>query len=802
MALTPQQLAELQRLKEMYAPLVEAQRRKDQAQANAEKMNVVPPGKADGGSIPSHDVMRLAIGGQGPKNWLKGSLDPVLQPLKQQYPDIVAPGIGETDEVIRARHPHVGAINQWIERNLANYIKKQMATHDDPIRRLAEQGILHIAPEQVGMIRNKAPHHRRMHGGEQLGQSPEAQAWEDAADVAMGVHKLNKLHQSFREPWMEKADPETKVFYPTDSMHAHYLGFDHIVDVLKQDLAEGRIRPEQLSKVSIEHAVRRTHEYDQERKKAMAETALKATEGMPVHKEYPEGYKWIELTLPELEQGYTKAPSGAYVSPEGEQSIHHPGYGKLEDALKYEGDTMGHCVGGYCPDVAAGKTRIFSLRDAKNEPHVTIEVKPNQHLDFNTWWDKQPKELRDEINARARRGEHRGSVFEAPEYLAARAALPPVIKQIKGKQNAKPKKQYIPYVQDFVKSGKWSDVGDIHNAEMAPIGEGKYVGENEAKKHFEPRIKKAVDFLQNHPAFKEQHAAKSKRDKDFLDIDYEEQRKLESVYGQPLYPKSYYSAPELLSIIKNPEDNIGSLNDYYPSLNDWLNEAEKGMAHHGYKIQQKADGGEVDAETVFMAKGGLSRFLKGSKETKKMYHATFGNIKKFDPNAPKLTDQGTGAYFFTPSVDFANAHVRTYGYDENEPLDQMEYGKGANIMPVVVHTKNPWDYENPKHVKALHKALAAHPDIGPEFATSKDRLASGDWSAIEDPAVQEAIKKLGHDAFYTEEGGVKNIGIYNRRNVKSIHGNRGTYDRRSSDITKSNGGEVDAESMFFPKTKE
>ena len=41
-----------------------------------------------------------------------------------------------------------------------------------------------------------------------------------------------------------------------------------------------------------------------------------------------------------------------------------------------------------------------------------------------------------------------------------------MIKQIKGKGNAKPKKDYIPFVQDFVKSGNWSDVGDIKNADM------------------------------------------------------------------------------------------------------------------------------------------------------------------------------------------------------------------------------------------------------------------------------------------------------------------------------------------------
>ena len=93
------------------------------------------------------------------------------------------------------------------------------------------------------------------------------------------------------EPWIAKLDPETNVY----SGHGYDLGFDHIIDVLKEDLASGRIRPEQLSKVSMEQAVRRTYEYDQEMAKKMREAQIKATEGMPVHKEYPEGYKWIEL---------------------------------------------------------------------------------------------------------------------------------------------------------------------------------------------------------------------------------------------------------------------------------------------------------------------------------------------------------------------------------------------------------------------------------------------------------------------------------------------------------------------------
>ena len=46
---------------------------------------------------------------------------------------------------------------------------------------------------------------------------------------------------------------------------------------------------------------------------------------------------------------------------------------------------------------------------------------------------------------------------------------PPEITQIKGKQNAAPNEAYQPYVQDFVKSGNWSDVGDISNTGLMDV---------------------------------------------------------------------------------------------------------------------------------------------------------------------------------------------------------------------------------------------------------------------------------------------------------------------------------------------
>jgi hypothetical protein len=44
--------------------------------------------------------------------------------------------------------------------------------------------------------------------------------------------------------------------------------------------------------------------------------------------------------------------------------------------------------------------------------------------------------------------------------------LPAEIRQIKGKGNAKPIADYIPYVQDFVRSGNWHSVDDFHHTDL------------------------------------------------------------------------------------------------------------------------------------------------------------------------------------------------------------------------------------------------------------------------------------------------------------------------------------------------
>ena len=81
-----------------------------------------------------------------------------------------------------------------------------------------------------------------------------------------------------------------------------------------------------------------------------------------------------------------------------------------QEQLSAEGDKMQHCVSGYAQQVARNETTIYSLRDKKGYPHVTIEVKNDR------------------------------------------------VQQTRGKQNEKPAEKYQKYVDEFY---AWLEENDI-----------------------------------------------------------------------------------------------------------------------------------------------------------------------------------------------------------------------------------------------------------------------------------------------------------------------------------------------------
>jgi hypothetical protein len=320
---------------------------------------------------------------------------------------------------------------------------------------------------------------------EGMAVSPEAQFWEYLADRAIDParaadFKYGSLDESIprNNPWLEKVPDEAAV-YSAKGLQRD-LGFEHLIDELRNatDPDSGlprslQLSPEKLQKVTVPQAVELVDKInkwraeqkvaaDLKRSQNAATVEYKAYETIPGTTEPNQrGLRWVELRKPEvkeLPEGYSvkpmdregyyavyEPPSKAY--PQGrstgaigkspEEAIANSDFGRnaLEESLKYEGEVMGHCVGGYCPDVQEGRSRIYSLRDAKGEPHVTVEVRPG--------------------------------IIEP--RMNGDVKLPDEIVQIKGKANRAPKDEYLPFVQDFVRSGQWSAVGDIRNTGLIEI---------------------------------------------------------------------------------------------------------------------------------------------------------------------------------------------------------------------------------------------------------------------------------------------------------------------------------------------
>ena len=456
--------------------------------------------------VPQHKFVMKPKGG----NWFGTSVEDAMTPFKRGAHEVDPRDAAELGIELS---PQDAAINKWIDSNLTNYVKKQMATPEDPVRKLAEEGIVHIPTNEVGINRYRAPEHRKRYEGEQLGQSDAAKAWEDASDVAINAPKVEEIRSPGfidRNPYVEKLSPDERIYGLNNPaswrQEIDGLGFNHIIDVLSEDVASGRIRPEQLNKVSMEQAVRRTYEYDQELLSKMNSARATAREGLPVYKDYPEGYRWIQLTRP----GDFAAESQAMGhSVKGyEPPFGHP------DWVEGSGDkgSSSYGLGGW-EAIKSGKAKVYSLVDAKGEPHATIEVDKGRHPlgttgrgnnfpdelrygEFDNSYAEIPKEKQQEIYELGKK-----LYFENPNAYAENRILsgdrtpevmdsfqkaadmllgerPGSVRQIKGKGNARPIEKYDPYTQDFVKSGGWSDVRDLQNTGLFNV-DNKYFTEPE-----------------------------------------------------------------------------------------------------------------------------------------------------------------------------------------------------------------------------------------------------------------------------------------------------------------------------------
>ena len=399
----------------------------------------------------------------------------------------------QVKEGFAALKPQV-AINKWIDTKLAKYMQNEFATPEDPVRALIERGISPARnPGDINPIYdyNNVFEKRKKAGFpvEGLAETEAGRNWEEMADSSVNVSSLKDLLSSLKDrqeskygmirneanrtlrdnPWLNKLTlPDTPIYGALGANYRPVL--NHVIDELQNAMATNsglpknlQLDPDDLSKMNVPQVVELVDKINKWRVDNIKNLQLEETLKADLYKAYPEQkYRWVQLNRP-----------GQFAA---------------------ESDAMGHSVRGYEPPdkggseyyglggfkaIQSGEAKVYSLRDEKGQPHVTIEVSaapgamnPSEFyysdLATQSLFDRLDKVDEATIN-RDKSSWWEEVVRESPEYQEYLKTIPPKVTQIKGKGNGAPAEKYLPFIQDFVKSGNWSEIDDLQNTGLIVV---------------------------------------------------------------------------------------------------------------------------------------------------------------------------------------------------------------------------------------------------------------------------------------------------------------------------------------------
>jgi hypothetical protein len=437
---------------------------------------------------------------------------------------------------------HAEPVQRWAHKQLANYLRKDVGSPKDPLLQVErEYPDMHMP---VGSMVNPAyldalnagehPNGRPLlpdeqktmmvhnmtaglepltpwglHSGNALEQTTAGRYRGDlmSATQASSPQELDsylaELPGTESTRWLASKAPKSTPVYGLKSQGStDDLGFGHVLDYLgqaidahddmratgeaamrkyAQDPAYTQIRrnlqlhdagltvdPEALQRLSVADAVRKTIKWNEMLEAQTGEANPGLAKGIAeVHKEYPDGMRWVRL------------------GSDGEGGV--PDFQTGVDA---EGSAMGHSAGGYSQKgsyglggldaITSDRARIYSLRDGKNAPHVTIEV--GREPGYASA-EERAKGFTPELQGQWLNGVQDGTIpghLTQAQWYRQQAGLPEPpfnITQIKGKGNRAPVGKYLPHVQDFVRSGNWGRVRELENAGLYDTG-GAFGPEN------------------------------------------------------------------------------------------------------------------------------------------------------------------------------------------------------------------------------------------------------------------------------------------------------------------------------------
>jgi len=425
------------------------------------------------------------IGGRNVGSWHPEAVARLSNPLKER----LTPHGGEVpiDEVLWRND----TVIKWSDKAISRYLNRYAGTEGDPLANVevpyGEGKIKWEKLTDAAIVGTKAKDYLQPAGGDYRSKiareqrdfvkniPPEETIWDT---TMLGVPEGGAVGRGLGEG---------RAYTAITS----YLS--HVGDYLRQN-----VPAEKLGQYDLVRAVKETAAHDAKMEKLAEKAASDSTAQLPIYRDYSEGknpgsldgMKWVELKLPEKltpeqakgvretkpeeyrKRQLTDEESGnavdAYIAVDASgKPIKNsyteefavgptPAKAYLAGRLAEEGNQLGHCVGGYCDAVASGESKIYSLRDAKGKSHVTVEVEPAKAV--NSMPGREP-------------------------------AFADSIIQIKGKANRAPVEAYRPYVQDFVRSGKWGEVGDLENTGLIKHPDtGDYVPREERRAEVKAEI--------------------------------------------------------------------------------------------------------------------------------------------------------------------------------------------------------------------------------------------------------------------------------------------------------------------------
>ena len=185
------------------------------------------------------------------------------------------------------------------------------------------------------------------------------------------------------------------------------------------------------------------------------------------------------------------------------------------------------------------------------------------------------------------------------------------------------------------------------------------------------------------------------------------------------------------------------------------------------------------------------------------FHSTIENIEKFDPQAP--IEKGAygqdsvfdpldkrGATYFTSDRRLADQVLQDkrimtqaeylrqksklpmgkypdFDVDTvyNKETDQ-EYLSGSQTYPVKIKTDKLFDFNNINDLEKLEvKIIKDYSDLSDEYKLV-NRVATGEWSILERPQIQKALKQLGFRGYKTSEPGTVGLFYPDEGDVRSL----------------------------------